>query len=257
MVRLDITFVPCYQAQTFGTPLSDQTGADARSQFVIAVQVFDMLGALHSRKRMIDSQLSETRRCLKRARAAQARADSLESKAWAIVGQMREIVLIAYIHADYQTEAAVVYMRSLGRQMHWPDRSDEELERLVTDLFLAADVEELVQLTSESATLHPYVMESAMSYVNQWRVASWVTLQNCKGIAPTSQAVLNEFESARLQLPGESRTPTLGLKADASTRKRLSRWRKRFGGRIGKIRAREEISADSLRFKVSRVCVSR
>lgn len=209
-----------------------------------------MLETLHSQKHALDCEIAETRRQVKLVCSKIAHARASRARHWVLTGQARDVALSIYLMADYRTEPAVVYLKRICRERHYPARSDAEIAHLVVDEFLKASTEYLLHLGGEEATCDATVTSTALSYVDEWRVAEWTLAQNLKGVAPCTPSVLCQFEALRSARPERLRLSSWGLSTNSSTRKRVCRWRKRFGGRVGKLRTQEEISLDVLRFKV-------
>ena len=226
-----------------------------------ALQVADlrgqvnMLDAMYSRKRALEVELAETRKQAKYAQAKLARAKAARAREWTLTAEVWDVAMTIYLLADYNAEPAVVYLKRIGRVRRWKDKSDVEVASLVTDAFLSSTMDDLLKLVDDEATRNAIVTSTAVSYVDQWRVAEWTLEQNRKGVAPSTSAVLGKFEAIRVARPEAVRLPTLGLSTSSATRKEVCRWRKRFGGRIGKISPREEITLEELQFKVSLVAV--
>ena len=85
---------------------------------------------------------------------------------------------------------------------------------------------------------------------------SWARgLNTDKGVAPNTDAVLRRLETRRMALPETGRAPDRGTIAEARARMWASRWRRRWGGRHGRIRARDDVPLREMRSKVSNVYV--
>ena len=68
-------------------------------------------------------------------------------------------------------------------------------------------------------------------------------------VAPPSAAVLDHFEERRVAIPEPFRPRPWGTSASGASRMRLTRWRRRWGGRIAKLRPREVVSLDDMQNK--------
>ena len=178
----------------------------------------------------------------RRARARQARA---AAKAWQLTEHMRRVVLIAQ-HYALVLEPSVVYLKQQGRQRGWPVQSDEDLANMVGDMVLAADVTELGALIS---MLDGAALKDAMKAVEEWRLAAWVQEQNRKGVTPSTRAVLEQFERRRGGLPEAAQPSSMGVCSDAGARKRASRWRRSWGGRLAALPVRDVIPVAEMREK--------
>ena len=167
---------------------------------------------------------------------------------WLVEGVKLNIVLAIYVLADCRHEPAVSYLRRMGRQHRWPQKSDTELTVLVEDMFLAADINQLASLSNVDHHDDSHVLRAATDYVWQWRLASWAAKQNDKGITPPTTLVLDQWAKNRI---ADLRPPYLDSTAFASARMRALRWRRKFGGRIGAIRVRQHTPVDVMQSKVS------
>ena len=70
-----------------------------------------------------------------------------------------------------------------------------------------------------------------------------------KGVAPSTDAVLQRLEESRLQLPDTVRPTPRGTVAEASARQWARRWRRRWGGRHAKLRVRGDVGLPDMRHK--------
>ena len=150
-------------------------------------------------------------------------------------------------------EPALLYLKRMGRQRGWADQTDEFLSRLLVDVFLGADVAETVALLDEADHTDEVARDTALKTLLQWRVCKWTADQNRKGVTPPTALVLDQFEMQRLAMPVAARPASLGTSACSAARKAMSRWRLRFGGRIGRLTLREEIPLDVMRSKATAV----
>ena len=158
--------------------------------------------------------------------------------------------LIIYALAGYVAEPAVCFLKSSGRQRHWPDESEQELEVIVENAFLAMDVDELARLTDREDPSEPAAMLKTASLVEEWRLAVWVRRLNSEqGVAPITGSVLQRKEERRASLPEGSRPRAVGSSAQAKARMWCRRWRLRWGGRHARIRLREDATLTELRDK--------
>lgn len=208
---------------------------------------------LRERKRALSASIAEATREARRLKTQLRRTTASAARAWVLPEYLRRVVLIVHLLAHGVSEPAMVFLQQAGRQRHWPHRSDDELESLINWAVLAASVEELVALGDMEAPSDPAAMATAVDLVEQWRVACWTRAQNLKGVAPSTTVVLGEFERGRAGLPAALRVRSWGTSAEAAARKRASRWRRRWGGRIGALRAREEVSVAEMREKAGTV----
>lgn len=203
-------------------------------------------------KRRLRDELVSVGNTIQHARRSTA-ATTVVERAWRLDGRLRNTVVLAYALADYRADAAVVLLRQRAPKFGWAPKPDEEITRIVEDCFLDCDVAELAALRDGDAPLDPVSLRDATSSVEQWRVAVWVATQNrTAGVAVSTAIVLDEFEVRRAALHPSARSAAWGSSGEAVARMRASRWRKRFGGQIGVLRARDELPHAEILGKVHR-----
>ena len=195
----------------------------------------DFLDTSKERKRALKAELAEVNLAAKRLRAMEATRLSASSRVWLIEGAKLEILLTIYVLADCRHEPAVSYLRRIGRQHRWPQKSDTELTVLVQDMFLAADINQLANLANFDNRDDIHRLRTATDHVWQWRLSSWTAQQNDKGITPPTSLVLDQWAKNSIAVP----------------RMRALQWRRKFGGRIGAIRVRQHTPVDVMQSKVS------
>ena len=120
---------------------------------------------------------------------------------------------------------------------------------LVVDAFLEADEDELIALCHFEAPLDAVALSRAQPWIDQWRLVTWCRAQNEKGVAPSTGAVLAQLESGRWEWPAAFRPPPWGPSAEVLQRRRVSRLRRRWGGRIVRLRYRDDTPLPALRGK--------
>ena len=202
---------------------------------------------LRSAKRKLSAELADVARHVKAARAKQKTA----ARAWELTGSVLRIVLAIHTFADAMVDPSIVFLKAKGRECHWGPRSDSELGELVYAAYASASVDEIASLIDFDHPVDAPALSVALSYVEQWRLKEWVTSQNRKGVAPGTGAALDRIAAQRLLLPEHLRPTPWGTSDSSASRKRVSRWRRRWGGRIAKLRIREEVLVEDMRAKAS------
>ena len=212
------------------------------------------LDELLKRRQELNAAVSEATRETKRAKLCERDARRGAEKAWKLPPAVAHTALIIYVEAGYVVEPATTFLANSGRQRHWPTKSEEELAEMVENLFLEVDdMDEFANLTSKCEPSDPEAMRKAIAYVEQWRLATWVTgLNSAHGVAPTTDSVLQRKEAMRLQLPEDVRPQAVGSSSDAKARVWCRRWRLRWGARHARVRIREDVSLEEKRTKARR-----
>ena len=208
----------------------------------------DSVQVLAARKAELDATLAETRKELRRERQL---AKDARRRVWVLSQWLTNVVLILYSFAGHTPIVARLFLARAALSRGWPAKGDEELDTIVEDKFLGADVEHLAGLSDLDAPADPSAMKVARRYFEEWRLVEWVgQLNQGKGVAPSTDLVLTRYEGARSQLPAVCRPGHAGTAASTKGRSWAFRWRRRWGGRHGALRAREDITAAEIRDKV-------
>ena len=84
---------------------------------------------------------------------------------------MRRVVVTAAYLAHPSTEPAVKFLSARKQKRHWPDLPEEDLGKMVEDVFLAASGDEIGALSCEVDPLDVDVLRTAYKHVRDWRVA--------------------------------------------------------------------------------------
>lgn len=208
------------------------------------------LDDLLQHRQELDGALATTKRELKKAKQGDKDAMRGKVSAWRLSKSLVHIVLIIYNLTDYTVEPAVKYLRTSGQKRHWPEKSDEELEEMLMDYFLDADPHEVAGLSDITNPSDAVALRVALDYVEQWRLVMWIQdINDQKGVAPSTDAVLQQLEVSRSGLPADVRPVARGNSADGKNRMWAKRLRKRWGGRHAKLRVREDIPLQEMRDK--------
>ena len=205
--------------------------------------------ALRGRKRELQAELATLRLQAKRARRNVVRRLSSMEREWLVAGDHLKVTLAIYMLTDYSMDASVAYLKRMGRQRRWPNKTHAELIRIVEELFLNADLQDLVLLSDWWSDVGDRIMQTAADFAWQWRLVAWSSRQNYKGIAPPTAIVLDEWARARAEVPAHLRPTGWGHSAQVSARMRVMRWRRRFAGRSGQIPPRERVPLETMRNK--------
>lgn len=190
---------------------------------------------------------TEAKRLRRRIRDSQAAAE----RHWVLNEHLRIRALLVYTLAECSVEPAVVYVSSEAARRGWPVRTEAEIARMVEDLFLAADDDEIESFHDQATPSDPDAMRAALAWVEQWRLRPWAESNNRLGIHPDTRLAIETYEARRAALPADLR-PRLWL-GTPGARKRGTRWRERWGGRDGSLRPRDVAPLPQLR---ERVCAS-
>jgi hypothetical protein len=201
----------------------------------------DGLEALLSERERLKSEMAATKRQMKQSEQKAKAAARLAAQQWQLAPRLKTVVLTIFLLAQYQPAPAVKLLHHTAHKRSWPQKDDEELERMVEDLFLAADVEQLGRLVDLDDPEDSSVATEALKYLEEWRAVEFVRDANSRlGVAPSTEDILRQLEANRLQIPESLRPVSKGTAAQAKARMWAKRWRERWGGCYGKLRLRDD-----------------
>ena len=171
---------------------------------------------------------------------------------WQLTDWQSKVLLIIYVVAGYQVAPAATFLTMQARKRKWIARPDEEVQQVVENVFLQAEVDWVASLTDQSNPLDVACMEVAISFLHEFEVAGWVSKVNQQqGVAPPTDMVLQEFESRRLRYPEHLRPRHVGVVSEVRARVWARKWRQRWGARHACIRIRgEDMEAAEMKEKV-------
>ena len=131
----------------------------------------------------LDARLSALRGDIKRAQAKARAKAKAQARVWDLGVALARVAVLIYWLADGVPDPAVVYLRQRGRQHHWPEKSDEELEDLLEQVFDRMPDAEILALADAESPLDEAALKAASRYGLQWRLRLWTLAQNRKGVA--------------------------------------------------------------------------
>ena len=158
---------------------------------------------------------------------------------------LRAFALSGYNLAVAGAVAQYVASARAGRRMPVPEIRD--LEQKVTDLFMVTDVNELAEKGRWGAMPGCAAARTAERLVQECMLSRWARRVNVeRGVAPGTRAVIRakgEGKGAPL------RVQAVGEPCSKAQRMWAMRWRRRWGGRVGKLRVREPLAQEEAKRK--------
>ena len=100
------------------------------------------------RKQALNAELADVHRAAKRWKAKETTRLSASSRVRLIKDIKLKSILTMYALTGCRREPAVSHIKRMGRQHRWLQKSNTELTVLVEDMFLAADLVQLVNLSN-------------------------------------------------------------------------------------------------------------
>lgn len=200
---------------------------------------------LDERARMVSCEL---RALLRVQRAKKERAGS----AWQLSERLVRVALIIYVLAGYATEPAVVFLRNAVSARNWPEMSDDQFVRLVEQLFLDADENDIAAFSDEANPLDSDAMRVALRYVREWRLVAWgKRLNEERGVAPSVRMLVDKAHELGVTCSNGVFPKPIGCAVGSAARVWARRFRSRWNARVGVLKVQEKITIAEMQAKVS------
>ena len=203
---------------------------------------------LRERKRALDTQMKDTRAKLKTARRQAAR-DALQ---WALRGKEHDIAMCIYLMTDCSLAPTTVYLAQVAKKHDWPIKVDAEIHVVIMETFANTPVDLLLKLAEDDCDDTADARREARKRVLEWAAVTWARAQNMKDpdpVEPSTGELLDQLELIRLSIPEHERPRAWGVAASGSARKKATRLRAKYGGRIGKLRTHPKVPTAELQAK--------
>jgi len=214
----------------------------------------DRVEELKQQRAAIDKESAANKKAIKALLQQERDKKKQKAKVWQLGAWLTHVVIILVVRANGITDPAVKLLCVAARKRRWPAKPEEEIAILVEDLCLFGGVgfDEMCALCLDDRPSDPSAFKAAVRWSLEWELFLWADKLNAeKGLAPSTGQVLLRAELLRRQLPEWHRPAAIGVAAQSSARMWAFRWRKRWGGRHGKIRVRDDIPVEEMRAKAS------
>jgi hypothetical protein len=207
---------------------------------------------LKRRRSSIEEELAANRKATKAFNQQKRDEAKKSASCWRLGTWLTHVAVILVVRANGITDPAVRMLCVAAQRRQWPAKPEEEIRAMVEDLIYGMGYAELFALCEDENPTDLAAFKAAVRWSWEWELFLWVDKLNTnKGLAPSTGQVLLRAEKLRQELPERHRPVAIGTAAQSSSRMWAFRWRKRWGGRHGKIRVRDEISVDEMRAKAS------
>ena len=202
----------------------------------------------------LDSALAATKKVLRATQKSEQAAKKRSDAHWKLSEFLKRVALILLVTAEHDPAAAATFLAQQAARRRWGPKPEAEVRRLVEDLFMEPDLEDLAGLCDAANSSHPDCMRAAMGFWQEWSLSVWVEGANVRqGVAPSTAAVLDQHERQRQAIPAEARPLARGVVAQSRAKSWASRWRKRFGLRHGSVPACDIPPVQEMREKAWRL----
>ena len=210
----------------------------------------DTLANLLEQRVDLRAELGATRQEIRKEKKKSAAQAKAAAKHWELTGWQKNVAMVIYNMAEYQTAPVVKFLQQTARRRQWPVKAEEDLVRIIEDVLLESDAAEVVAMADLQDPQDPSVATEALKYIHEWRAVVHVQDMNERlGLAPSTENILQKLEANRLAIPEPLRPPCRGTAAEAAARNWAFRFRVRSGARYGKIRICDGISLAEMQEK--------
>ena len=210
----------------------------------------DRLEELLSHREVLDRSLAENKKELRREKQKARDQTRSARQKWQLTDWVKKVVMIIYMLAAFRAAPAIKFLELTARKRKWPEKSTEELQQLVEDLFLEVDMAWLAHASDLDEPEDPAAAKEAIKHVEEWRVFEHVLDLNLRlGLAPSTEQVLQKLEENRLRIPLPLQPVPRGATAEVKARMWARRWRRRWGARHGRLGLLDDISLAEKRDK--------
>ena len=194
---------------------------------------------LSERKRALSAEIKAV---AKRAASAKKRA-KVEARQWNLASHqyVHDVAMCIYMLTDFSLTPTTEYLKSAAGPRKWPDKDDHDIHRLIEDTFMAATDAVMLSLLDDCDDGRSDAKLEARKHAMGWCVAEWARAQNLKAddpMEPSTHDVLDQLECIRMAMPENVRPTTWGVTSEVNARKKVSRLRATYGGRVGKFKTR-------------------
>ena len=160
--------------------------------------------------------------------------------------QLLHDAFILYVLTDNATAAPTALVARFGSM------PTEALRNHLERTFLATTVEELAAYTCSNGRIQPRVMKRTEIFFQEWNLARWVNRMNEHvGTAPGYEDINKLQTSLPAACAGASAWTSVEAQA---VKKRISRWRKRWRGKLGRVPTQGGGNVEAVSNKVGVSC---
>ena len=232
-----------------------QALAKALPTLLLSFFCFAMANPLLTQRAELQARLRDARKERAMLGRASRSANNLASQ-WQIPEEDVMISVVIYCMCDYDAAASTQFLSVLGKRRCWKPMSIEFAERVVEDAFLRIDLADLMEcLKDVSNKLHVV----ASRWAGEWRVVDWIKRANAEhGVAPSGVAIMAKAKHTMYSsLPPSALSVDENGRPSSQARAWLTRFRRRWNCRVGRVHIEEQIESSEAQSKALRPCFPR
>ena len=207
---------------------------------------------LLTRRAEIQARLRDARKERALLGRASRSANNLASQ-WRIPEEDAMTSVLIYCMCDYDAAASAQFLSVLGKRRGWEPMPTELAKRLVEDAFLRTELADLMECLEDVANKLHVV---ASRWAGEWRIVEWIKRANAEhGVAPSGIAIMAIAKHTMY-----SSLPPSALSVDGNgmptsqARSWLTRFRRRWHCRVGRVQIEEQIEPCEAQSKARRPC---
>ena len=209
------------------------------------------LAVLKARREEVNSRLKAV------SNEYQGRAKSLRrsmqrsAKDWQVPANVFSAAFVIFERCGWSLEPCEMFLEAFAKRKGWHEIEKVDFAFLLESAFLERDVNELVTLgEAHDANGDDFVIRTANKYIREWPIVEWCRLQNLShGVAPTTAELIRKANEVAPECSCVISSRTSTGRPSAKARAWASKFRKRWNGRIGRIKIESGMDASEKRAK--------
>ena len=178
------------------------------------------------------------------------RSASAAARAWQLTADMRRAVLFTYEQSEWNLEPCVMFLRRVRASMRWPALREQDMHVLIETEFLQCDLDAQLEY-KPILTSGDRWARLAVRLVQEYKIIAWGRDLNTRGVAPSTAWVVEKMRCYGDAAPKAVLKRTRFGRPNNMARMWASRFRKRWGAKIGRAKVVDDVAIDVLRHKVS------
>ena len=225
----------------------------------VQVNVASRGGSLGPPYRFYEMEVADMTRELKRMRNTAAKALQRRETITVLSTWTLQTATCIVILLDYDFNAGVVWLQSKSRRGAAcdPTMSTEDLRHRLENFFLQSDVHVLATWTDPQSRVARTALAAAKAFVKSYELALWVRDLNVEyGATVRTPTLIGRYNSeigSHVSFSADAALhPVLGLGLSGN-RMWAYRWRLKYGGKFGSLRAQDPLPLPTRRAKAERV----
>ena len=209
------------------------------------------LAVLKARREEVNSRLKAVSNEYRGRAKSLRRSMQRSAKDWQVPANVFSAAFVIFERCGWSLEPCEMFLEAFAKRKGWHEIEKVDFAFLLESAFLERDVNELVTLgEAHDANGDDFVIRTANKYIREWPIVEWCRLQNLShGVAPTTAELIRKANEVAPECSCVISSRTSTGRPSAKARAWASKFRKRWNGRIGRIKIESGMDASEKRAK--------